>query len=679
MLSRPVWPQLEGIAFGGDYNPEQWPREVWQQDVELMRKAGVNLVTVGMWSWSLLEPTEGDFDFAWLDELLDLLHDHGIAVDLGTPSAAPPAWFFARYPHTRVVTADGVSLGFGSRGMVSPHAPEYHEAIVRMASKLAERYADHPAVRMWHVHNEYGAPVAEDHSDNAARAFRAWLKDRYGDLDALNAAWGTAVWSQHYRDWDHINTPGTAPSVVNPAQKLDFARFTDAALRKCFILERDVIRARASQPITTNFMANQHWGIDMWAWADEVDLVSDDHYLVAEDEDAHIGLSIAADLTRSVAGGKPWLLLEHSTSGVNWQPRNVGKRPGEMARNSLAHLARGADGIMFFQWRAARHGQEKFHSAMIPHAGTDSRVFREVCQLGADLRKAAPLKGSSVKADVAMLWDFQSFWAQDLEWRPSVDLTHKSQIRAYYERLWRDGITVDFVLPGHDLTGYKFVVAPAQYMLSEADAHNLNSYVASGGVLVAAPFTAAVDENDAVHVGGYLAPLEPALGVRVEEYLPLRKRASVNVQLGDSNVGATIWTEHVEPTSAEVRGTYVDGPVPDKAAITRNAHGKGVGWYISTCLSARELQRVVEQVYADAGVRPADLPADVELVTRIGEDTAYTVAINHSEQKVSLPLAGIDLLADEEISHTLELERGKVAIVSHPHPLIDELNRKENT
>ncbi|HYP74057.1 MAG TPA: beta-galactosidase, partial [Microbacterium sp.] len=472
---------LGGIAYGGDYTPEQWPREVWTDDIARMREAGVNLVSIGIFAWGLLEVREGEFDFDWLDDVIALLHENGIRVDLGTPTASPPAWFFADHPDARVVTRDGVTLGFGARGMASHSSPAYRAAAVRIATELAKRYGDHPAVVLWHVHNEYGVPVGEDYSANAVAAWRLWLQERYGSLDALNAAWGTAFWGQHYGEWEHVGAPAAAPSVVNPAQRLDFARFTDNQLRACFIAERDAIRAHSDRPITTNFMANQHGGCDLWKWAVEVDVVSDDHYLWAADEEGEIGLAIAADLTRSVGGGAPWILMEHSTSAVNWQPRNIAKRRGEMARNSLSHLGRGADGILFFQWRASRSGAEKFHSAMLPHAGTSSRVFREVVDLGATLQALGEVRGSRVHADVAILWDFESFWAQDLEWRPSDDLDHAERIRAFYERLWRDGITVDFALPGHDLSGYKLVLAPAQYLLTAADAENLTSYVAGGG------------------------------------------------------------------------------------------------------------------------------------------------------------------------------------------------------
>ncbi|QEO14031.1 beta-galactosidase [Agromyces intestinalis] len=672
MRSQPTWPAIRGIAYGGDYTPEQWSRETWDEDVRLMHEAGVDLVSVGIFAWALIETDEGVFEFSWLDELLDLLHANGIRVDLGTPTASPPAWFFAKHPDARVITRDGTVMGFGARGMASHSSPAYREAIVRIASALAERYGDHPAVVLWHVHNEYGVPVGEDYSEQSVVAFRGWLRERYGSLDALNTAWGTAFWGQHYTSWQHIGAPTVAPSVVNPAQRLDFARFTDHQLRECFRAERDAIRAHADQPITTNFMANQAWVADLWAWGREVDVVSDDHYLWAADPEGEIGLAIAADLSRSVGGGKPWVLMEHSTSAVNWQPRNVAKRPGEMARNSLAHLARGADAILYFQWRASRSGAEKFHSAMLPHAGTSSRIWREVVDLGSKLDRLDELQGSVVEANVAMLWDFESFWAQDLEWRPSEDLSYAERVRAYYERLWRDGITVDFTLPGHDLSKYRLVVAPAQYLLSAADAANLTRYVEQGGTLVVSYFSAIVDEHDAVHAGGYVAPLGDALGLTVEEFLPLREGVRTRVAWrGDAQAPLTadVWHEAISLAGAETIATHLDGPGAGLPAITRHEFGAGVGWYAGTRLDAEGLRTLMHEVYADAGVAPAGHPDGLEVVTRRGDAADYVVAINHRDEPARLeasgaePLTGTELLTGTEVDGAYQVPAGGVAVV----------------
>ncbi len=638
-------PGTTRIAFGGDYNPEQWPRDVWLEDVSLMRDAGVNLVSIGIFAWALLEPREGEFDFGWLDDVIELLHENGIDVDLGTPTASPPAWFWAKYPEARPVTRDGVPLGFGSRGMASPSSPEYAHAVTRIVTALGERYGGHPAVKLWHVHNEYGAPISECYSPASVSAFRDWLRERYGDLASLNAAWGTTFWGQRYGEWAEIDAPRTAATVVNPAQRLDFARFTNHALLTCFRRERDILhRLSPGIPVTTNFMATNCPSVDLWTWADEVDIVSNDHYLVAERSDNHVLLAMDADLTRSLASGRPWILMEHSTSAVNWQPRNLRKQPGELRRNSMQHFARGADAILFFQWRASRYGAEKFHSAMLPHAGASSRVFRETARLGAELGGLQEARGTTVSARVALLWDWESFWAQDLEWRPSVELEHRRQIETFYRRLWDDGITVDFAHPESDLSGYDLVIAPALYLMSPLATASVEAFVASGGTLVASYFTGVVDEHDTVYPGAAPGALRRVLGLAIEEFGPLAVETTVELASG---LSGTRWTDEIRLEGAEAIDTYVDGPVAGGPAITRNAFGAGHAWYLSTDFTADQLASVLAGAFADARVVPG--PPEyhgVERVTRRGSAGTFTTWLNHTDDDVRLP-GGETLLAGD--------------------------------
>ena len=387
-----------GIRYGGDYNPEQWPESTWAQDIRLMTEAGVNLVTVGVFSWSRLQPAPGELTAGWLDRVLDRLLAAGIGVDLATGTASPPPWLVAAHPEILPVTVDGQRLAPGARQHYCPSAPAFRTAAVDLAGRMAERYAGHPAVELWHVGNEYGCHVPSCYCELSAAAFRDWLRARYGEVGALNEAWGGAFWSQDYRDWDEVQPPRTAPTYGNPAQRLDFARFSSAELLACYRAERAAIAAQAQHaPVTTNFMGFFR-PVDQFSWAADLDVVSVDSYPDPADAESCLLSAMTCDLTRSVARltgspGRPWMLMEQAPSAVNWRPVNVPKAPGQYRALSLQAVARGSDAVLSFQWRAAAAGAEKFHSAMVPHAGTDSRVWREVTGLGADLGRLAPLAG----------------------------------------------------------------------------------------------------------------------------------------------------------------------------------------------------------------------------------------------------------------------------------------------
>ncbi|MDT0344839.1 beta-galactosidase [Streptomyces litchfieldiae] len=662
---------MERLAFGGDYNPEQWPEEVWPEDVALMREAGVSLVSLGIFSWARLEPREGHFEFGWLDRIIDLLHEGGIGVDLATPTVVPPAWFYRAHPEALPVSREGVRWEFGSRGAICHSSPAYHEAAARITRALGERYGTHPALAMWHVHNEYGVPVLECYCETSAAHFRRWLADRYGTVDALNAAWGTEFWGQLYGDWEEIQPPRLTPTTANPAQRLDFARFASDSALANFRRERDLLHELSpGVPVTTNFMVSptQCDTIDYWAWGREVDIVTNDHYLRAEDDRNHINLSMAADLSRSVGAGRPWLLLEHSTSAVNWQPRGIAKRPGEMARNSLAHVARGSEGAMFFQWRASRAGAEKFHSAMVPHAGTDSRIWREIVELGASIGALAPVRGTRTVADAAVVWDWQSWWAQKLEWRPSEDLDTRERAESWYAALFDRHLTIDFVPPeAADLAAYPLVVVPALYLTTRAAGQNLRRYVEGGGTLVVSYFSGIVDEHDAVHPGPHPGALRDVLGLTVEEFQPLR--AGETVRLAGPNGGrlaADVWAETVVPAGAEPVWTYADGPAAGGPAITRHQLGAGTAWYVSARLGQDGLDAVLAAASDDAGLAPRDdLPRDVEVVRRAGEGGTFVFAINHtaSEAKVELAAPGTELLTGERVAGPLAVPAGAVRVV----------------
>lgn len=647
---------MDRLWYGGDYNPEQWPREVWDEDVRLMQRAGVTVATVGVFSWARLEPRPGEYDLEWLAELLDLLHERGIRVDLATATASPPAWLVRQHPEVLPVTADGVRLGFGSRQHYNPSSPVYRHHAVRLVRALATRFGDHPALEAWHVNNEYGCHVSRDWSETTAEAFRTWLTERYGTVEALNHAWGTAFWSQGYGSFAEVDVPRAMPTYPNPTQLLDFDRFSSAALLECHLAELAVLRELTPDvPVTTNFMGFLK-GVDYWSWAPHVDVVSVDHYPDPADPQSPAFAAMTADLVRSLGAGAPWLMMEQAPSAVNWRRVNAPKAPGMHRLHSLQAVARGADGIMQFQWRQSRAGAETFHSGMVPHGGQDTRVFRETVALGVELAGLADVRGTRCAAQVALLMDWDSWWALEQEARPA-ELSYPEVLLRWYRELWRRNVLVDLVPPTADLTGYRAVLAPATFVLSDAAVANLADVVGRGGQLLVGYQTGVVDQNVHAHLGGYLggsgSPLQEALGVWVEEFAPpapgsLSGSPAPSLRIDGLGGGpATAWAEVVRVRDAEVLATFAPpspygGLLDDHPALTRrrsgaDGSGAGAGWYLAT--EPERLGVVLDEVLAAAGVAGVPAPAGVEVVRR-GE---RTFVLNHTDVAQHLDLDGAPL------------------------------------
>jgi len=630
-----------------------------------MREARVNTVTVGVFSWSLLEPEEGRFEFGWLDEVLDRLHRGGVRVVLATPTASPPPWFTLAHPDAMPVTADGTRLWHGSRDTYCAAAPAYRAAARRIAGELARRYARHPALALWHVHNEYGTVCWCDH---AAGAFRDWLSRRYGrgqaGLAELNESWGTAFWSQRYSAWEQVLPPRATQWRANQSQVLDYRRFWSDELLAAFREQREQIRAHApAAPVTTNLMLPDYQILDAWAWGRETDVVAVDHYLSSAGLDGVVDIAFCGDRARSWGGGRPWLLMEQATNLIYAGDRILAKEPGRMLRDTLGYLARGSDSALFFQWRASPAGAEMFHAAMVPHAGPDSRVFREVADLGQVIERLGEVAGAAVAAQAGVVWDPDSWWAMESQRFTSADLSYTDEVRAAHAALWRAGVVTDFVRQDAGLSAYPLVLAPALYLTSDAGIGALTRYVAGGGHLVMSLASGMVDGRNHAHRGGTPGGLRDVLGIWVEEFCPLPRDAAVT--LSDGAAG-TVWSERVRTATAEVVASYAEGPLAGEPAITRNAYGDGVAWYVSTRLPAPARDRLIGEVLAAAGVGPVvpGAPPGLEAVRRHGENgRTWLFVLNHADRASLVPARGTELLSGRRVNGVLEVAPAGVAVV----------------
>ncbi len=656
-----ITPRVPHVIYGGDYNPEQWPEEVWQQDVRLMREAGVNLVSLAIFSWARLEPRLGEYDFDWLDRIMGLLYENGVMVNLATATASPPPWLARLSPESLPVTAEGVTLYPGARQHYCPSSVAYRERATGLIRRIADRYGDHPALAMWHVNNEYGCHVAQCYCDASAAHFRSWLRARYGDLDALNEAWGTAFWSQRYDDWDEILPPRSAPTFANPTQQLDFRRFFSDALLELFETEKGVLReATPDVPITTNFMGFFK-PLDYWKWAEREDVVSDDSYPDPSDPEAHIGAAMSRDLMRSLAGGDPWVLMEQTTVRVNWRQRNAPKQPGRMRLWSFQAVARGAEGIMFFQWRQSKAGAEKFHSAMVPHVRPeDSRSWAEVHRLGAELGTLDDLLGARGEARTAILLDWESWWALELDSKPSADVRMLEGVYSFYKPLFEANVPLDFAHPGSELSSYKLLIAPNLYLVTSEGAENVKGFVQGGGTLVMSFFSGIVDERDHVRLGGYPAPFRDLLGLRIEDFVPMAagERNRILTREGTTHP-CELWADLVHPEGAEPLATYSEGFYAGAPAVTRNGFGEGTAYYLGTRPEQRYVRLLLDWVREEAGVgAPFGAPPGIEVVRRRTERASFLFLLNHNLQTVELGLsgAGRDLLTGEAREGRLTIE-----------------------
>jgi beta-galactosidase len=663
------------LFYGGDYNPEQWPREVWDEDVRLMREAGVNLVTVGVFAWAHLEPAEGSFDFGWLRQVLDLLGESGIGVDLATPTAAPPPWLTTRYPDVLPVDDRGSRYSHGSRQHFCICNPNYRRLALRVVERVAAELGSHEAVRMWHAHNEYACHVPYCYCDHHAASFRSWLERRYGTVQDLNEAWGSAFWSQRYSDFAEVMPPRMTPALANPSQLLEYKRFSSEAFLEEFLEEKRVLKAaRPDIPVTTNFMGFFK-ALDYFAWARELDVVSTDNYPDPADPDSPALSAMHYDLIRSLNKNVPWVVMEQTSSRVNWRDRNVPKSPGQMRALSYQALARGARGVLFFQWRASRSGAEKFHSALVSHSGQASPVWTEATGLGRELDRPPPWSTAEVPARAAVVFSWPNWWAVESQASPAHDLTMRDQLAWMYRPLYHRCVTLDFASPAEDLVRYEALLVPSLYLVTEDEAANIRSYVDQGGTAVISFWSGIVDEHDRVYLGPYGGPLRPLIGCDIVDVAPLAPADVVTLEWEDGTTSsATFWldiaTGRPDPPERQTRvlARVTSGPWAGTPAVTASSYGQGTVYYVGTRLDADGLQRVYDLIpalragTADFATQQAD---GVERVVRRSPDHDYEFLINHTdnERKVLLSAPGYDVLGERPADGTLALGRRGVAIV----------------
>ena len=635
------------MLYGGDYNPEQWPKDVWQQDMELFDKAGINSATINVFSWARIQPAEEVYDFRELDEIVDTLAKAGKQIVLATSTAALPAWMVKRYPEVARVDYEGRRHKFGQRHNACPNSPVYRHFVKELTARLAERYGSHEHVVCWHINNEYGG---ECYCENCEKAFRVWLRKKYGTIEALNKAWNLTFWGHNIYDWDEVVLPNALSEGIEGEEEpgnektafagisIDYRRFNSDSILDNFRLERDTIQQYDRDTLVTTNLMGTYKGLDYFKWAKEMDIVSWDNYPSYDTPWSTVAMR--HDLMRGLKNA-PFMLMEQTPSQQNWQPYNSLKKPGQMRAQSWQTVAHGADTIQFFQLRRSVGGCEKFHGAVIGHAGSDqTRVFREVAQLGEELNRIGDsIIGSKTESKVGIMFDWDNYWALEYTSGPNKDLKYVDQITRYYEYFYSKNMSVDLIPVDADFSRYDLVAAPVLYMVKEGMAKALERYVAEGGTLVTGFMSGIVNESDNVHLGGYPGPLRALAGIWAEEIDALAPEQSNEILFTDGTkacCGLLCDILHLE--GAEEIARYGSNFYAGTPAVTKNAFGKGYTYYVGTVLSEDGLEKVLDLACDGAGVASViGEETELEVTRRISDAGAIYFVMNFKDQELPLP------------------------------------------
>ncbi|MGN0205201.1 MAG: beta-galactosidase [Coprococcus sp.] len=643
---------IDKVLYGGDYNPEQWPDETWEEDMRLLKLAGIDIVTLNVFSWAMLQPDENTWCFDKLDRVLDMVEKNGMKVCMATSTAAHPAWMAKRHPDVLRTEFNGMKRRFGSRHNSCQNSPTYRKYSALLAGKLAERYKDRACIVAWHVCNEYGG---ECYCENCEKAFRKWLKKKYHTIENVNKAWDTAFWGHTFYDWDEIVVPNLLSEHFEENRttfqgiSLDYRRFNSEGMLACFQAEYGAIRAVIPDAkITTNLMGF-YKPLDYQMWAKAMDFISWDNYPANEDPYSRIAMN--HDLIRSIKGGQPFVLMEQTPSVTNWLSYNALKRPGVMRLWSYQAMAHGADAIMFFQMKRSVGACEKYHGAVIDHVGHEhTRVFREVAALGQELKKigSRTLEGRS-RAKAAILVDWDNWWALEYSAGPSCDLKYLDEVYLYYRAMEEQNYAVDFIGVDDDPADYAVVAAPLLYMTKDGYDEKLRHFVREGGTFITSYFSGIVEEHDLVVTGGYPGKLRDILGIWVEESDALPPDAFNSFIYKGEEYEAKLLCDIMHLEGAEALAEYQQDFYADTPVLTLNHYGKGRAYYVGTRSSISFYKTFLRRCMKEQGINPVLVASEgIEATERFYDGRKYLYILNHNERKTGVTITGdrTDILTD---------------------------------
>jgi beta-galactosidase len=652
---------MSRVRLGVAYYPEQWPRERWELDASLMAAAGLSIARVGEFAWARLEPRRSAFDFDWLDEAIGILAERGLEVVLGTPTAAPPAWLVEEHPEILPMRADG-RVRFGHRRHYCPNQPAFHAATESIVTALAERFGRDGRVLGWQVDNEFGGRCL---CDTCADAFRSWLRERYGSLDALNHAWGTAFWSQTYDRWAQIPLPDLPPRSPNPGLALDYRRFVSDSYVAYQALQTRTLRSHCEprQFVTTNLMGFGFPELDYHELARDLDFVSWDNYPILDPEQRWTTPALSADAMRGLKDRGVWV-MEQQVGPLGWEHLLTPAR-GQLRLWAFQAIAHGARAVVFFRWRTARFGTEQHWHGIVDANGETRSRYRQVADLSSELEPLAEtLFGLEPAAAVAVLHDYDSRFAAQVQ-PTHASLGYEDSVHTHYGALKRLGVDVDVVAPSAELTRYRIVVAPNLRVVDETVAERLKAFVAAGGWLVLAPRTAVRDRFGAVPEQPLPAWLDEVAGLRVTDYACLDDGAEARIGPADgARAGGAMrgWVEELDVFDAEVVSRFVDGPFAGMPAVTDRAGTT----YLAGCADEATLTNLYANLCTRVGLSPIELPPGVEAVRCTNEGSELVFLFNHTPNVRTIPVDGIrrDLLSGDRVETTITIPGHDLAVLA---------------